>query len=118
MPITNSIPPNIAIMTAMSGVYEIIFALIFTFEHVWETTFDTAGMLHAIWARLAKGAVLMAQKYIKIPSINNINPSMIVLPPASIVDLKKGSIVYLMLVSFAHVVGFFRGSYLTGYIQR
>ncbi len=35
-------------MTAMSGVYEIIFALIFTFEHVSEMTFDTAGILHAI----------------------------------------------------------------------
>ncbi|HZI72020.1 MAG TPA: hypothetical protein VFD60_12760 [Nitrososphaeraceae archaeon] len=56
----------------------------------------------------------MAQKYIKIPNINNINPSMIVLPPASIVDLKKRAIVYLMLVIFVHVVGF-RDSYLTGY---
>ena len=73
---------------AMSGIYGIIFPLIFTFEHVWDKTFDTAGILHAIWARLAKGAVLMAQRYMKIPNINNIVPSTIVLPPASMVNLK------------------------------
>jgi hypothetical protein len=48
IPIINRIPPKIATMMAMSGIYDIIFPLIFTFEHVWDKTFDTAGILHAI----------------------------------------------------------------------
>ena len=73
----------------MYDVYDIISALVFTFEHVWDNTFDTAGKLHAIWARLSKGAVLINQRYMKIPTINNIVPSMRVLLPASIIDIKR-----------------------------
>jgi hypothetical protein len=47
IPLTNKIPPKMAITIAAYGVYDIIFDLKCISLHIWDNTLDTAEILHA-----------------------------------------------------------------------
>jgi hypothetical protein len=47
IPLTDRIPPKMAITIATYGVYDMIFDLKFISAHVWDKTLDTTEILHA-----------------------------------------------------------------------
>ena len=52
--------------------YDTMVVFMFTLEQAWDNTFETAGRLQAIWARVDRGDMATAQIYMKDPvTINN-----------------------------------------------
>jgi hypothetical protein len=76
IPLTNRIPPKMAITIATYGVYDMILDLKFISAHVWDKTLDTTEILHATCDSVTKGSQVTVQKYMNRPRIINMTPSM------------------------------------------